>query len=223
MCRLMVESCLCWGWWVQIHMKVVILYLLFFRNQLLKGIFFCFLEIAPKLWRTYSHLISVLYLFLQIKYSKAFFFVFLEITLKLWRTYSHWFQSYTFTVQIFLLFFQYISCQLRWWACCHWIYDGHINNYILKSQISNVISILLAPYNLWPHTIIFWILKSKIVKHWTERRRSWLGWVQVYRIILNPFQIIVCLSFFTPTLTTRLIQKICANIVKFKSFLKNFC
>jgi hypothetical protein len=115
-------------------------------------------------------------------------------------------------VLIFLFFFQYISCRHRWWACCHWIYDGHINNYILKSQISNVISILPAPYNLWPHTIIFWILKSKIVKHWTERQRSWLGWVQVYRIILNPFQIIVRLSFFTPTLTTRLIQKICANL-----------
>ena len=29
-------------------------------------------------------------------------------------------------------------------------------------------------------------------------------------------------DFFAPSLTTRLIQKICANIVKFKSFLKNF-
>ena len=30
-------------------------------------------------------------------------------------------------------------------------------------------------------------------------------------------------DFFTPSLTTCFIQKICANIVKFKSFLKNFC
>ena len=29
-------------------------------------------------------------------------------------------------------------------------------------------------------------------------------------------------DFFAPSLTTRLIQKMCANIVKFKSFLKNF-
>jgi len=40
--------------------------------------------------------------------------------------------------------------------------------------------------------------------------------------IFPPFQIVSRLIFFTPSLTTRLIQKICANIVKFKSFLKNF-
>jgi len=34
------------------------------------------------------------------------------------------------------------------------------------------------------------------------------------------FKIIVCLTFLTLSLTTRLIQKICTNIVKFKSFLK---
>ena len=35
------------------------------------------------------------------------------------------------------------------------------------------------------------------------------------------FQIISCLTFSTPSLTIRLIQKFYANIVKFKSFLKN--
>ena len=39
--------------------------------------------------------------------------------------------------------------------------------------------------------------------------------------LLPPFQIIGRLTFLTSSLTTRLIQKICANIVKFKSLLKN--
>jgi hypothetical protein len=30
-------------------------------------------------------------------------------------------------------------------------------------------------------------------------------------------------DFFTSSLTARFIQKVCANIIKFKSFLKNFC
>jgi len=37
----------------------------------------------------------------------------------------------------------------------------------------------------------------------------------------NKSKIIRRLTFFTPSLTTRLIQKNCANIVKFKLFLKN--
>jgi hypothetical protein len=43
-----------------------------------------------------------------------------------------------------------------------------------------------------------------------------------FSFVLPPFQIVSRLTFFTPSLTTRLIQKICTNIVKFKSFLKNF-
>ena len=39
--------------------------------------------------------------------------------------------------------------------------------------------------------------------------------------LLPPFQIIGRLTFLTSSLTTCLIQKICANIVKFKSLLKN--
>ena len=39
--------------------------------------------------------------------------------------------------------------------------------------------------------------------------------------LLHPFQIIGRLTFLTSSLTTRLIQKICANIVKFKLLLKN--
>ena len=39
--------------------------------------------------------------------------------------------------------------------------------------------------------------------------------------ILSPFQIIGRLTFLTPSLTTRLIQKIYANIVKFKPFFEN--
>ena len=42
------------------------------------------------------------------------------------------------------------------------------------------------------------------------------------REVLPPSQIIRRLTFLAPSLITRLIQKICANIVKFKSFLKNF-
>ena len=39
-------------------------------------------------------------------------------------------------------------------------------------------------------------------------------------LLLPPFQIVVRLTFLTLSLTTRLIQKLCANIAKFKSFLK---
>jgi len=46
--------------------------------------------------------------------------------------------------------------------------------------------------------------------------------------ILNPFQIIICLTFFTLSLTTRLIQKFIQNITSFavacfinKKFFKN--
>jgi len=40
--------------------------------------------------------------------------------------------------------------------------------------------------------------------------------------LLPPSQIVSRLTFFTPNLTSHLIQKICANIVKFKSLLKKF-
>ena len=40
--------------------------------------------------------------------------------------------------------------------------------------------------------------------------------------LLPPSQIVARLTFLASSLTTRLIQKLCANIVKFKSFLKNF-
>jgi len=40
--------------------------------------------------------------------------------------------------------------------------------------------------------------------------------------VLPPSQIVSRLTFFTPSLTARFIQKICVNIVKFKSFLKSF-
>jgi len=40
--------------------------------------------------------------------------------------------------------------------------------------------------------------------------------------VLPPSQIVRRLTFLTSSLTTRLIQKIYVNIVKFKSFLKNF-
>ena len=38
-------------------------------------------------------------------------------------------------------------------------------------------------------------------------------------ILLPPFQIVVCLTFLILSLIAHLIQKICANIAKFKSFL----
>jgi len=39
--------------------------------------------------------------------------------------------------------------------------------------------------------------------------------------VISPFQIVACLTFFILSLTTTsLIQKICANIAKFKLFLK---
>ena len=41
------------------------------------------------------------------------------------------------------------------------------------------------------------------------------------KCILPPFQIISRLTFLTPNLTTRLIQKIYENIIKFNSLLKN--
>jgi hypothetical protein len=44
----------------------------------------------------------------------------------------------------------------------------------------------------------------------------------IYSLILHQSQIIRRLTFFTLSLTTRLIQKNYTNIVKFKSFLKNF-
>jgi hypothetical protein len=40
-------------------------------------------------------------------------------------------------------------------------------------------------------------------------------------LVFRPFQIIIRLTFFTPSLTAHLIQKFCVNIVKFKSFLKD--
>ena len=47
-------------------------------------------------------------------------------------------------------------------------------------------------------------------------------WMSGHSLILSPFQIIGHLTFLlTSSLTTRLVQKIYVNIVKFKSFLKN--
>jgi len=51
---------------------------------------------------------------------------------------------------------------------------------------------------------------------------EWILAAKFFRkLVLSSSQIVSRLPFFTPSLTTRL-QKICANIVKFKSFLKNF-
>ena len=56
---------------------------------------------------------------------------------------------------------------------------------------------------------------------WRQTRNDFLYNTEgVYCLLLPPFQIIVHLTFLTMSLTTRFIQKIYANIVKFKSFLK---
>ena len=66
------------------------------------------------------------------------------------------------------------------------------------------------------------MLNGPIKSVWAEARHEKREINLAPSFILPPSQIVRRLTFLAPSLTTRLIQKICANIVKFKSFLKNF-
>ena len=94
----------------------------------------------------------------------------------------------------------------------HGVIDTHASRQMRVS--------VLTVHPIFPHTH----RASCRVVEW-----GWLNWELGLIIIpsfgtplLPPSQIVSRLTFFTLSLTTRLIQKICANIVKFKSFLKNF-